>query len=202
MDEVEKSSAPDQFDRLLERLQGGDNDAARAVVEQFRDRLLALAGRQFDGWLRDRADPEGVVQSALLSFFQRARSGHLAPDGWDEMAAVLAVITMRKCSNRRRFLTAGKRDAAREQLPDPDGTGTWAGAAAAAPPDEEAAAREVYEGLVRGFEGREREIVEMALLGCTPTEIADKLNRPVRGVRRILDRIRDRAARLRRDEGF
>jgi len=202
MGEPEKKSESEEFDALLTRLQAGDNDAARVVCERFRDRLLELAARQFDTWLRDRADPEGVVQSALFSFFRRAQGGRLAPDGWDEMAAVLAVITMRKCSNRKRFLTAAKRDSAREQLPEPDATGVWAGAASAALPDEEAAAREVYESLVRGFEGREREMVELALQGFSPTEIAERTNRPVRGVRRVLDRIRDRADRLRRDEGF
>ena len=51
----------------------GDGEAARVVFERFRARLLSLASAQFETWIRDRADPEGVLQSIFRSFFCRTR---------------------------------------------------------------------------------------------------------------------------------
>lgn len=165
--------------------------------------MLELAARQFDTWLREKADPEGVVQSALFSFFRRAREGLLAPDGWDETAAVLAVITLRKCANRRKFLLAAKRDASRDVAPRDGETEAWQPAGFAPfGPEDEAIFRELFEWLLRGFEDRERTIVEMAFQGESAPGIADKLHRPVRTVRRVMARVRDRVDRLRRQDGW
>ncbi|MEZ6143088.1 MAG: sigma-70 family RNA polymerase sigma factor [Zavarzinella sp.] len=190
--------------KLLVRLQNRDDDAARIVVERFRDRLIQIAANQFDTWLRERADPEGIVQSAFFSFFVRARDSKLIPHGWDEMAAILVVITIRKCSNRRKFLRADKRDLSREQsIRNPDETSDWQ------PeypilfhPEDELIFQELLDWLLRGFETREREIVELSLHGKTATEIAEQLNRPVRSVRRVLTKVRERVDQLKQAEGL
>ena len=199
----EENSRDAHFEELLTKLQAGDQQAAREIVDRFRGRLLHLAARQFDTWLREKADPEGVVQSALFSFFRRAQEGSLSPDGWDEIAAILAVITIRKCSNRRKFLLAEKRDASKEVLNVNGETEAWE------PvnlfqfgPEDEAIFQELYDWLLRGFEDRERAIVELAFQGSTASQIAEQLQRPVRTVRRVMSRLRDRVERLRQQDGW
>jgi hypothetical protein len=45
------------------------------VFRRFVHRLIALAARQFDAWIRDRADVENVVLSAYKSFFRSNQRG-------------------------------------------------------------------------------------------------------------------------------
>lgn len=57
------------------------------VFRRFMHQLIILAGRQFDGWLRDQADVENVVLSAYKSFFRRNQRGEYELAGWDELWA-------------------------------------------------------------------------------------------------------------------
>src|SRR5262249_26315375 len=59
----------DSFALLMLRLKAGDEAAATEVFGRFLRRLIVLASRQFDSWIRNRVDVEDVVQSAYKSFF-------------------------------------------------------------------------------------------------------------------------------------
>ena len=85
------------------RLRAGDDAAETLVFRRFVDRLIVLASHQFDAWMRDQADVEGVVLSAYKSFFIRNGRGDFDLAGWDDLWAFLAYITLRKCGKRQRF---------------------------------------------------------------------------------------------------
>jgi RNA polymerase sigma-70 factor (ECF subfamily) len=73
----------DSFADLMGRLRSGDEDAATQVVRRFTHRLIALARSQLDGRVRQKIDPEDVLQSVYQSFFARHAQGQLSFGGWD-----------------------------------------------------------------------------------------------------------------------
>ena len=75
------------FDDLMARVRLGDGVAETLVFRRFVHRLIVLAARQFDGWIRDQADVEDVVLSAYKSFFRRNGRGEYEVAGWDELGA-------------------------------------------------------------------------------------------------------------------
>ena len=50
------------FDDLMARLRAGDADAARSVFERYTERLIALARSRLGKRLRQKVDPEDVLQ--------------------------------------------------------------------------------------------------------------------------------------------
>ncbi len=81
---------------------GRPDDAAAAYQKGLAyRRLIALAASRFETWLRERADVEVVVLSAYKSFFLRNNRGEFDLAGWDELWALLTIITLRKCRKRR-----------------------------------------------------------------------------------------------------
>ena len=80
-----KACVRDAFlDDLVERLRAGDDDATAEVHRQFVRRLVALAHRQFDSWVRPLADHEGIVTVGLPQLLRApppgaVRAGRLGP---------------------------------------------------------------------------------------------------------------------------
>ena len=92
------------FDELMRRVRAGDDAAETEVFRRYLHRLVALAARQFDATMRERADVENVVLSAYKSFFLRNGRGEFQLNDWSELWSVLAMITVRKCAKRLRHL--------------------------------------------------------------------------------------------------
>jgi RNA polymerase sigma-70 factor (ECF subfamily) len=201
----------DSFTDLMLRLREGDEAAATEVFGRFLRRLIVLASRQFDSWLRHRVDLEDVVQSAYKSFFAGQGQGRFELADWDSLWGLLAVITLRKCYRRRDYLRAERRDAAREvtpqsRYPSPGArnraeAGTWWEAIDREPsPLEAAMLTETLEQLLGHLGRPEREIVELSLQGHTTSEIAARLGRSRRTVRRVRERVKDYLLRLQRED--
>ncbi len=94
----------DDFTELMARLQVDDRTAESVVFRRFVHRLISLAAHQFESWMRDRIDVEDAVMSACKSFFLRNRRGEFDLATWEELWAILAMITLRKCGRRRKHL--------------------------------------------------------------------------------------------------
>jgi RNA polymerase sigma-70 factor, ECF subfamily len=103
-------AADNDFNRLIDCLRRGDEDAASEVFHRFARRLIALARSQLDSWIRTRVEPEDVVQSVFRSFFTRFEAGQFQLGNWDNLWTVLTLITIRQCANRLEFWQAAKRD--------------------------------------------------------------------------------------------
>jgi RNA polymerase sigma factor (sigma-70 family) len=185
------------FDATMERLRCGDELAAAVVFQRYLNRLIALAGKQFDAKLREQADVEDAVLSAFRTFFSRAGRGEFDLTGWGQLWSLLAVITVRKCARRRRALQTARRNPSRvvsgkrvqraglAQVPDKGPS-----------PLEAAILSETIEELLQDLDADDRPIVERILEGYTAEETAALLDCSERTVRRVRQRAKQCLERL------
>jgi RNA polymerase sigma factor (sigma-70 family) len=166
------------------------------VFRRFVHGLIVLAARQFDGWIREQADVENVVLSAYKSFFWRNQRGEYELSGWDDLWALLVVITLHKCTKRRRHLRAARRDAGREvSLSEEGASVAWL--ADRSPTAEEAAIlTETLEQLFQAMALDDRPLIEHILMGYTAIEVAQRLDCSERTVRRVRQRAKFQLERL------
>src|SRR5438477_5807330 len=130
------------FDDLMARLRVGDNDAATQVFHRFANRLIELARRRLDPQIRQKLDPEDVLQSVFRSFFVHQAAGEITGlESWDNLWSLLVVITLRKCGRRVEYFHTASRDVQREK-PSPvseDESGADCGTSSDEPTPSEAA---------------------------------------------------------------
>jgi RNA polymerase sigma-70 factor (ECF subfamily) len=192
-EETEGGSAA-TFQDLMTRLRDGQDDAAREIVGRFAERLIALASHRLLPYLRRKVDPEDVVQSVWGSFFKRGRAGQFQLADWDNLWALLACLTVRKCTNRIAYFHAQRRDQRAEQTlgPDPDSF-----LAAAEPtPEEHTVMAESLEQFLNGLDADDREIIALHLQGLETPAISEQLGRSQRTVRRIRERAEKKLRRI------
>ncbi len=190
------------FDATMERVRSGDEAAAAEVFQRYLRRLIALAGKQFDARVRERADVEDAVLSAFRTFFSRARRGEFDLAGWGQLWSLLAVITLRKCARRRRALKAARRDLGREvDARDAKGNPLWQVPDQAPSPVEAAILSETIEELLQELDADDRPIIEHILQGYTAEETAARLDCSERTVRRVRQRAKQCLERLIQPEG-
>lgn len=182
------------FDDLMARLRAGQSDAAAQVFTRFANRLIALARKQLDPEILRKVDPEDVLQSVFRSFFSRYPSGQFGEfESWDNLWAILAVITLRKCGHRIDYFHAARRDVRRE-VTGPGGADESTldvGAEDPEPtPAEAAMLTETVERLMRTLDGRHREMLALSLQGYSAPEISSRLGCTERTVYRLLERVK------------
>ncbi len=191
------------FTDLMTRLRAGEEPAAAELFHRFAQRLIALARSRLDHRLRQKVDPEDVLQSVYQSFFLRHTQGQFELTDWDGLWSLLTLLTLRKCRRwARHFRTAG-RDVDREMSLDevPDALDPDRGLLATEPTPEEAAVlTENLEQLFRGLEERDRAIVSLSLQGYSVREIGARVGRPQRTVFRVLERVKQRMRRRQASE--
>jgi RNA polymerase sigma-70 factor (ECF subfamily) len=189
------------FANLVPRLRAGDDEAARQVFDRFAHRLIALAQTRLHRNLRAKVDPESVVQEAYGSLYTRLAGGEFELNNWENLWAVLAVITLRKCANRAEYWDAQRRDVRRELPLQPaaadDSGPAWEGTGREPTPDAEALLNDTLAELTQGMDQRERDILELSVQGYSVQEISEKLQRAERTVRRVREHIRKRLERMR-----
>jgi RNA polymerase sigma factor (sigma-70 family) len=190
------------FDLLMDRLRRGDQEAARQIFQRFAHRLVGLARTRLDSQLRQKIDPEDVMQSAFKSFFHRHGEGQFELDDWDGLWALLTLITLRKCGHKVEHFQAACRNVRREISPatsEEDSSNQWQAIAREPTPDEALLLTEAVEQLFHGLEDGERQILELSLQGYKASEISTQLGRAERSVYRLLERIKRRLENLKTD---
>jgi RNA polymerase sigma factor (sigma-70 family) len=180
----------------MARVRSCDDAAETVVFRRFAHRLIALAARQFDARIRNQADVENVVLSAYKSFFRRNQRGEYDLADWDELWALLVIISLHKCTKRRKHLRAARRDARREVrfIGGNDGA-SWLPDRSPSP-EEAAVLTETVEPLFQALRPGDRPVVERILAGCTAAEVAERLDCSERTVRRVLERAKLSLQRL------
>jgi RNA polymerase sigma-70 factor, ECF subfamily len=185
------------FREWIDALQGSDGAGGRnrawdGLLGRFLQRLVGLARAQLDPRLRQKLDPEDVVQSVLRTFDRRLRLREFpALSSWADLWGLLAYLTVCRCRKWHQHFTAQKRDLRREaQWPsgseDRDGQ-----PAAVEPADREPTPAEVAELLetvretFRGLDERQREIIQLGLLGVADPEISARVRRTEHRVGRV-----------------
>ncbi len=192
-------STPPEEQVLIDLWRGGDQNAARQIVERYFDRLLRLAQRRISQRLASRVDPEDILQSVFRTFFVRLKEGQFVFQDEDDLCKLLMRITLHKTLRQVAFHKAAKRDptmetnqgqAHQEQLltildkePNAEATVTFL---------------DQLEHFLGQLEPQTRQILEMRIQGHTNEEIAKELNIYDRKIRRAVERVRDMA----REEGL
>jgi RNA polymerase sigma-70 factor (ECF subfamily) len=181
---------------LLARYRQGDDQAAELLFRRYVGRLTALAQSRLSSRLARRIDPDDVVQSAYRSFFRHARDGAYELEESGDLWKLLVVMTLNKLRGQVEHHQAGKRAMNAEQsiaAGDTSAVNVHAEALASDPSPEEALAvvEEVAE-LMRDLTPVHCRMLELRLQGYRIEEIAEQVNRSERGVRRLLDKIKER----------
>ncbi len=84
----------------IDALKRGDEEAAQQLFEVYFQRLVGLARQRLRALPQRVADPSGVVQSALNSFFQGARRNAFPRlNDQEDLWRLLVVITARKAAH-------------------------------------------------------------------------------------------------------
>jgi RNA polymerase sigma-70 factor (ECF subfamily) len=187
-------SSDPSFDDLMARLKAGHNDAATEVFNRFASRLIALARQQLSPQIRQKVDPEDVLQSVFRSFFRRNAEGQFGDfESWDNLWAMLVVLTQRKCGRRVDYFHAACRDVQREVSgPVPSApSGADLGPSDDEPtPSQAAMLTETVERLMNQLEGRHRQILALSLQGFAPAEISAQVGCTERTVYRVLEGVK------------
>lgn len=143
-----------------------------------------------------------MLQSVLKSFYLRHAKGQFQIGGWDNLWTLLTVITVRKCSNQRKFFYREQRDVRREAAPRPrpNESHLCLDAPSREPTPEEAVALAETVELVMGqLDERDRSIISMRLQGYSTPEIAAEQKCGERTVRRALENVKKHLTKMRDD---
>jgi DNA-directed RNA polymerase specialized sigma24 family protein len=176
--------APGSITALLDRLNGGDHEAARLLWQRYYPRLVALARKKLHGAPRRVADEEDAALGAFDSFCRRAEQGYF-PDlkDRDSLWALLVVLTARKAADQVKYHLRAKRgggqvgdEAALNKEGGELGPSGFDGLEGDGPTPEEAAllAEEVETLLARLDNPVLRQVAVWKLEGYTNAEIASR----------------------------
>jgi RNA polymerase sigma factor (sigma-70 family) len=184
---------------LIDLWRGGDQDAARKIVERYFDRLLVLARRRISQRLASRVDPEDIVQSVFRTFFVRLKEGQFVFQDEDDLCKLLMRITLHKTLRQVAFHKAAKRDPNLETNQGDHHREQLLSILDKEPSAEASIAfLDQLEHFLGQFEEQTGQILKMRLEGYSNDEIAKELGIYDRKIRRAVERVRD----LAREEGL
>lgn len=184
-----------EWDRFVKGLATGDAWAYEFLWQRFGKRLEAVAAKHFPTGLNRRLEPQDIVQSTCRSFFTRMTDGRLSVSDVDGLWGLLCAITLNKTRMKQRYHLAKRRTVSREsdvsENSDEEGSGFEAsdsGEAIGSSLDFE----EHLQGVMELLDPIEREVLQLKLEDFTHEEIAEKIKRSDRTIRRIVVRIQEK----------
>ncbi len=168
---------------LFQQIRAGDAAAVARLWDRFRLRLRALAEQALSGRWKRMADAEDALQSAFISFWQRAERGDFGDEMTrDDLWNVLGTITVRKALRQQRRESAQKRGGGRAR----DEADLHEVASSANSPEFDVVCAEMLELLEPDL----RSYALLRLMGHKNREIADQFSCTERKVERKLQLIR------------
>ena len=185
-----KDGEPASDASLLRRYRRGEEDAATELYLRYAGRLRNLATTRASPELKQRVDPEDIVQSVFRTFFRRAAVGQYdAPTG-DELWKLFLVIGLNKIRKVAAFHKAAKRDVRQTAV----GAGYDQAVVQTPGSDEEAlhSLQLTIEELLAPLPESHRAIIELRAAGHEVADIAGRTGRSRRSVERILHDFRRR----------
>ena len=173
----------------------GDEQAAEELWQHVSLRLLEHARAKLDGRTRRGYDENDAANSAFHSLCRGLADGRLEAENRDALWGLLAVITSRKISARRRYLNRQKRgggtvrgESGFDELGD---SGIYSVIDRQQMPEVLAEVSESCDQLLDALPDETmRQIVLLKFQGAKNAEVAAQLNCTQRTVERKLERIR------------
>lgn len=201
-DGASSDSSPEsdlQWQEFIEGLATGSVAAQEQFWQRYGKRLDLVTRRHFPPGLNRRLAPEDIVQSTCRSFFTRIQDGRLEVSDRDSLWGLLCAIALNKTRMKQRYHLAQRRAINREQ--DVQSTKSDSGertaaepASGGAPPDEAIIFAEQLERVMELLDATEKEILQLKLDNYTNQEIADRVSRSERTVRRVVERLQEKLA--------
>jgi RNA polymerase sigma-70 factor, ECF subfamily len=186
--EVGTDDPPVSDASLLRRYKGGEQDAATRLYVRYAERLRALATAQASPDLKQRVDPDDIVQSVFRTFFRRAAEGQYDVPAGDELWKLFLVIGLNKVR-----AVAAYHKAARRDVRQTSAGGEYDKALDATPASDDEALttlRMTVDELLAPLSPSHREIIDLRVAGHEVAEIAARTGRAKRSVERILQEFR------------
>ncbi len=176
------------------RLNSNDADAVE-VINRFSRRLIGLARNQLDSGLRQKVGAEDVVQSVFRTFFRRHMDNEFDLRNWENLWSLLALITLRKCTNLKIYYNRRNRDRNLEVSVDAAGSNSsdsWQIVSNEPTPAHAAILAELVERALTGLPAGDQQIIGLTLEGKDIRDISEQINRSERFVYRSLQYFRER----------
>jgi RNA polymerase sigma-70 factor, ECF subfamily len=184
---------------LVDRWRAGDEVAAGILHKRYMHKLLNLVGRHLASRFNPRLDADDVVQSVFGSFFNGAKEGRYAFDAENDFWKLLLTIALNKVRNTVRHHQTQMRDPSKECF-STNADGAESLLANLRNPQQIAAEYtgflESLDELLDRLDPGEQDLLRYQLEGYTQKEIGGKMKLNDRTIRRMLARIRNRAAEL------
>lgn len=190
MSESHHWSNPGEFDRLMEEVRAGSQDAAWELLERVGPHVHRVVHRMLNRELRSKFDSMDFVQAVWASFFVNRRqiAAFARPE---QLIGFLVAMARNKVigEHRRRMMTA-KYDVRRETAGAAEvGSISETQVHPEASPSQFAMARECWNQLVSGQPELHQQIVVRKFMGDTHEEIAANLGINRRTITRILNQL-------------
>lgn len=176
----------------VRRLADGDDVVVNEFWRQYGDRLQGLAAKFLTSKLYRREGPEDVVQSVCRTFLRRAKAGQFDLADRESLWRLLCAITVAKVREKARYHSRKKRSFELERPLEGSRIGAVPAEAAEPSPAEAAEFADELQRLLSDMDEEERQVVLLRIEDYTYPEIADKLGRSKRTIRRILSRVQSR----------
>lgn len=184
----------DAFLDWLQRIKGGDQQAAADLVRHFEPGLLrAIRVRLGHFRLSGVIDPRDVSQAVFGAFFHRAASAGLLIRSREHLGALLATMARNKTHDEARRHLAGRRDA---RLVRPVPHDQLSHIVSSDPtPSKVVASHELIEEMWRRFDDQERWLLEQRAKGRDWVAIAAECGGQADRLRKKLNRAMHRVLR-------
>ncbi len=186
-------SNDEQSINLLNRWRDGDESAATEIFERYVNRLCALARTRLSNRMKRRVEAEDVVQSAYRSFFRRAGECYVLEKQGD-LWRLLAAITINKVRGQVEFHTTKKRRVYLEESMMTDQSMIRVSPEVISDdpnPDDAAVMVEELSDVLGKLDETQRSIIELSMQNQSVEQIADKIHRSERTVRRTIQQVRE-----------
>lgn len=187
-----KTRVADLSDRsLLRRFRIGQNEAATELYVRYASRLMALAKSKTASSLSTRFDPEDVVQSVFRTFFRRAAAGLYEVPPGDQLWQLFLVLALNKVRALGVYHRAKKRDVSRTK--GSANIEAYSGVTQEGP-------LQILSLVIEEITGQlpevQQQMIQLRIEGYELTQIAERTDRSLRTVERVLQKFRRRLAQL------
>ena len=180
---------------LVQRLEGGEEDAATALYVRYAKRLQRLAAYQTSDELSFQVSSEEIVQTVFRTFFRRASQGQYAVADGDDLWKLLLVIALNKIRKLSDFHHAQKRDMKRTNTFESKFFDTQV-----QPHGDQEVAHSVLKltvnEILADLPESHQQIIQLRIEGHSLPEIADETGSAKRTAERVLQEFRRRLIEL------
>jgi RNA polymerase sigma factor (sigma-70 family) len=185
-------SEASSFQELLLQVRGGDQEAARELVQRYEPAIRrAVRFRLADSRLGRVLDSMDICQSVLASFFVRAAAGQYDIEQPEQLLKLLVAMARNKLALQARAQQRQRRDHRRVDLAGLDDKQL---AGHEPTPSQNVSGRELLDAAERLLSAEEQQLVELRKEGLGWDAIAEQLGGKPDALRKKLARAVDRVA--------